>query len=571
MAAAATTATADAVAHMRATLTKARRLNLELERRARACASLVEFARFIEIPGAATVDVDAWTEEELDDLDKPLTFRPIETAVTAHHRVMLEEIQLCMQTAGGRLMILAPPGSAKSTYASVVAPPWAMGRWPGYRVLLTSYASRLARKHGRRALHIARTERYASIFPSMPHVSSDASAAHEWSLTNASEFMAAGILAGITGNRANAAIVDDPIAGRQEAESPTIRANTWEAFKDDVESRLLPGGCLVVINTRWHQDDLSGSILPDDYDGRSGPVVCKDGRTWRVLNIPARAERSDDPVGRAVGEYLWPEWFPLAHWQALENDTTPLGQRTWTSLYQGRPTGASGRDFKREDALWYDEAELPKRLSYYGASDFAVKDPDKDKAAAGRVDFSEHGVVGMDETGDLWFIAWWSGQKETDESIDALLELAQPFKPSEWWDEGGTIDKAIRPALRRRMRERSNAKDAKGRQTSYYVKVEALVQIADKRAKCQSFAARYQGRTTHWPRSQPWAHAVIDQLVNFGAHRYDDKYDVCGLIGRGIDKMLEAPKPPPERVMGPKPFTGKWVEYQEPKSGPRYR
>ena len=468
-------------------------------------------------------------------------------------------------------MILAPPGSAKSTYASVVAPTWAMGRWPGYKVLLTSYATRLARKHGRRALHLARTERFASIFPSMPHVSSDASAAHEWTLTNGSEFMAAGILAGITGNRANAAIVDDPIAGRQEAESATIRANTWEAFKDDVESRLIPGGCLILINTRWHQDDLSGSILPDDYDGRSGDVVCKDGRTWRVLNIPARAERADDPVGRAVGEYLWPEWFPVAHWQAIENDTTPLGQRTWTSLYQGRPTGASGRDFKREDALWYDDAELPKQLTIYGASDFAVTEPDKDMAAAGRVDWTEHGVFGMDERGDLWALDWWSGQKETDESIDGMLELARTHKPMEWWDEGGTIDKAIRPALRRRMRERSNEKDTKGRQQSYYVKVEALPSIADKRARCQSFAARYQGRTTHWPRSKPWAHAVIDQLVNFGAHRHDDKYDVCGLIGRGIDKMLEAPKPPSERQTGPKPFTGKWLEWQEPKQGPRYR
>ena len=548
-----------------------RRLLLELERRDRALESLVEYARFIEIPGKSTVDLDDWSEEELDDLTRPLSFQPIESAVVKHHRVILEELQRCMETPGGRLMIIAPPGSAKSTCASVVAPTWAMGKWPGYKVLLTSYATRLARKHGRRALHLARTHRYRSIFPSMPAVSTDASAAHEWTLTNGSEFMAAGILAGITGNRANFALVDDPIAGRQEAESPTIRANTWEAFKDDVESRLLPGGALCVINTRWHQDDVSGSILPDDYDGESGDVVCKDGRTWRVLNIPAKCERADDPVGRAIGDYLWPEWFPRAHWQAIENDTTPLGQRTWSSLYQGRPTGMLGADFKREDALWYDDNELPKQLTFYGASDFAVTDPEDDKAASGRVDFSEHGLVGMDEHGDLWFVEWWSGQKDTDEVIDALLELAQPRKPFEWWNEGGVIDKAVRPALRRRMRERSLKRDAKGRQTNYYVKVEALPQIADKRAKCQSFAARYQARTTHWPRSKPWAHAVIDQLVNFGAHRYDDKYDVCGLIGRGIDKMLEAPKPPAERERGPKPFTAKWLEWQEPKSGPRYR
>ena len=540
-----------------------------MQRRKLARASLVEFARFVEIPGAPIVNLEEWTEDELADVKRPLAFKPLERAIARHHIVMLEAAQRCMETPGGRLMILAPPGSAKSTYADVVAPVWAMGKWPGYKILLTSYATRLARKHARRALHLARSQRFAATFAA--HVRRDVSAAHDWSLTNTSEYMAAGILAGITGNRANGAIVDDAIAGREEAESPTIRAKTWEAFKDDVESRLLPGGWIIVINTRWHQDDVCGQILPDEYDGASGYVRCKDGRDWYVLNIPAKAERDDDPIGRKPGEYLWPEWFPLEHWQALEYDPTPLGQRRWASLYQGRPTGMVGADFNRADALWYDDGELPKLLTFYGASDFAVTEVDDDKAASGRVDFSEHGLFGMDEHGDLWAVDWWSGQKDTDDVIDALLELARPRKPFEWWNEGGVIDKAVRPALRRRMRELSQRKDAKGRQQSYFLKVEALPQIADKRAKCQSFAARYQARTTHWPRSKPWAHAVIDQLVNFGAHRYDDKYDVCGLIGRGIDKMLEAPKPPAERVMGPKPFTGKWLEWTEPKSGPRYR
>ena len=122
-----------------------------------------------------------------------------------------------------------------------------------------------------------------------------------------------------------------------------------------------------------------------------------------------------------------------------------------------------------------------------------------------------------------------------------------------------------------RIVERSEEKDSRGRKTNYYVVREALPRIADKRAKCQSFAARFQAKTTHWPRSRPWAHQVIAQLTGFPGHRPDDNYDVCGLLGRGIYKMMEADPPPTPTPKGPEPFTGAWVEYTEPKKGPRYR
>lgn len=540
------------------------RASAELVRRRKARDSLVEYARYIDIPGAPSTD-------EADDILSEQVLAPVESDLVRHHVVILEALQRCMERPNGRLMILAPPGSAKSTYASVVGPTWALGKWPGYRIILASYTTKLARKHSRRGTQVVRSRRWRSLWRERPELDRrlGPTGQEEWELTNGSSFMAAGILAGITGNRAHGAICDDLIAGRQEAESPTIRSNTMEAFRDDVESRLLPGGWICLINTRWHQEDPSGAILPDDYDGRSGDIVCKDGRVWHVLNIPARCEHADDPVGRELGEYLWPEWFPKSHWQAFEND--PTGQRRWASLYQGRPTGDSGDDFDKADALWYDDHELPARLTFYIASDLAVTDPEDDLKAAGRVDWSEHGVFGMDDIGHLWAVDWWSGQKETDVAIDAALDFVPMYNPVRWWNEGGVIEAAIAPAVRRRMQERSEEKDGRGRKHSHYVHREALPKIADKRAKCQAFAARYGARTTHWPRSKPWAHQVLAQLTGFPGHRHDDKYDVCGLIGRGIDKMLEAPQPPEKRDYGPKPFTGKWLEHTDKPRGPRYR
>jgi hypothetical protein len=377
--------------------------------------------------------------------------------------------------------------------------------------------------------------------------------------------MAAGILAGITGNRANGIVCDDLIAGRQEAESPVTRESIMEAYRDDVESRLLKGGWIILINTRWHQEDPCGSILPLDYAGESGDVRCQDGQTWRVLNLAAKCENLDDPLGRKIGDYLWPEWLPKEHWQRFEHN--PLGRRRWASLYQQRPTADAGDDFDRANAQWYNVGEQPKNLRLYGASDYAVEELEPEDVNRGKKDFYEHGLFGMDDAGDLWVLDWWSDQAcGPDEAIAAFIKMlkrAKSWNPAgvaRWWNEGGVIDKAIRPALRRAMREART-----------FVQVDSLPSIADKRAKCQSFAARYGARTVHWPRGKKWAEEGLDQLCGFPGHRFDDKYDVYGLIGRGIDVMHEAPTDPPKEPRGIKPFTGEWLESKDPAEQPRVR
>lgn len=525
----------------------------ELYRRRRARRNLIEYARAIEIPGAPVRAYD--DSDEAAYLDE-VVFAPIESVVVIHHRVMLAAIQETIERDDGRLIIQAPPGSAKSSYASVVATSWAMGRFPGISCILASYALPIARKHSRRAQQICRTADFSALWPERPTLAKGVKAAHEWHLTNGSEFFANGILAGITGYRADVIVADDLIAGREEAESATIREKTMEEYRDSLETRLKPGGSVVVINTRWHQEDPCGQLLPADYDGESGYMTGQDGREWLVINLPAKAENHDDPIGREVGEYLWPEWFGARHWQQFEND--PRGRRRWASLYQQRPTADEGEDFQRSWFHFYEPDELPQQLTFYGASDFAVEEVDPEDQKQGRIDYTEHGVVGIDDTGDLWFVDWWSGQTATDTSVTKMLELAQQWGCRRWWDEGGTIDKAIRPLARRLMKELSNT-----RRGNHYIRLESIPRIADKRAKCQSFQGRAAARTVHFPAGVTWANEVVAQLTGFPGHRYDDKYDVCGLIGRGIDQMMDAR---PARDRGRKrikPFTAEWLEHDE--------
>lgn len=554
----------------------------ELLRRRRARTSLIDFSRAIEIPGAPVPDTDP--EEE--------AFLPAESQAAAHHRLMMAAIQRCMESyrttgVAGRLMIFAPPGSAKSTYGSVVAPAWGMGRWPGERYIIASYGSDIATKQSRKARALCRQKRYTSIWPERPVLPNDQRAVDQWALTNRSEMMAAGFEAGITGNRANGIFIDDPVRNREAADSPVQRDKTYNEYIDSVLTRLMPGGFVIIVQTRWHEDDLSGGILPEDYAGESGMILCRDGQTWEVLNLPAKCERVDDPLGRPVGAYLWPEWFPESHWWQWERN--PRAQRAWSALYQQRPSPVAGLQFQRAMFRWYDSSlpvgqnppgttgygnilsgehpcGPPVAVRSYGASDYATKDEGGD--------FTEHGQAGMDPLGNMIFDQWWEGQRETDKSIAAwqaiVIRARQGFRSwatrcVRWWNEGGPIDKAIKPAINRAMRESTNG--------TGFVTCEPMTSIKDKATKCLSFHARASAHTIYFDIRNPLHQKVVDQLVQFPTGKYDDKVDVCGLLGRGIDQMGEGAIPSGDIEMpkGPKPFTAAWLEYDDGSDKPRVR
>lgn len=492
----------------------------ELLRRRKARTCLADYSQAITIPGApVSEDPDEWL------------FKPIETCVAAHHRVLMAEVEACIRADYGRLMIFAPPGSAKSTYTSVVAPTWAMGAFPGLRVLMTSYAGTPIIRASKKARQIVASPEYASLWPDHAQLVDGSKAADEWELTNGSGLYAAGLLGGLTSSRCDVGIIDDPVAGREEADSEPMRRKTLAAYQDDFLTRLKPKGSVILIQTRWHEDDLAGSILPIGYDGRSGFIECRDGKTWRVLNLQACCERADDPLGRALGEYLWPEWFSPEHWAIYESQP-----RTWSALYQQRPTPEEGIYFKRE---WFRRHTVaPSRIRYYLASDFATKEKDGD--------YTEHGVAGLDADDGLWIDGWFRDRVETDAGVKAALDLAKEFKPLLWLGEKGPIESAIGPLIRRIMTERH-----------HYVARELLPSVSDKVARAQAFRGLCSAGKVS-VREGAWGDALIEQLVSFPAGRFDDGVDVCSLFGRALDVMIAAEPAPAPRPPAPQPFTDDW-------------
>lgn len=307
----------------------------ELYQRRHARDSAVAFAEFIDVPGRPA-------REDDDDCED---FSVVESALAEHHKLICREAEACFLKPYGRTMFFMPPGSAKSTYGSVVVPSYLMGKYKKTRVGLFSYGGTLAKKFGRRTRAIIKQARYGSVMRTEDDkpvtLSSDSSAAHEFTLTNESEYMAAGILGAATGNRFNFLVIDDPVKGREDADSETIRDKTWDAYEDDLKTRLVPGGSIMIIQTRWHEDDLSGRILPEGWNGESGDILCKDGNVWRVICLQAECATDCDPLGRSLGQMLWEEWFTPQHWAQFRSNS-----RTWGALCQQLPKPADGMMFK---------------------------------------------------------------------------------------------------------------------------------------------------------------------------------------------------------------------------------
>lgn len=480
-------------------------------RRERAAESLAEFALAIDVPGKpASEDEDEWL------------FEPIETSVALHHRVLMQLLDRLHERVIRNAMVFMPPGSAKSTYASVVYPAYLMGRRPKSRVILASYASAIAWKQSRRTRQIVKSAKYRPIFDA--GLMADNQAVEAWSLDNGSEYMAGGILAGMTGNRATDLIIDDPVAGREEADSEVMQKRTREAYEDDLSTRLMPGASTLIIQTRWHENDLSGGILPADWGGESGLIRCRDGQDWFVLCVPAIANRENDPLGRRPGDRLWPEWFTTDHFEKFKANS-----RTWNALFQQKPTADTGDFFKAE---WFEVrySAMPGRLRVFGASDYAV--------TPGDGDYTEHGIFGIDENDVLYVLDWWSGQTSSDVWIERMCDLIVKHNPLFWVGESGVIRRSVEPYMTTRMAQR-------GART----RLEWLTSTNSKESRARGAQAMASMGHIRFPQRSDFTDRVVKQLTAFPAGAYDDAVDVISIATRAIP-LAGKPKRPQSPIAG---------------------
>jgi hypothetical protein len=216
-----------------------------------------------------------------------------------------------------RLMITYPPQHGKTEHATRRFPAWYLGRNPSDKIMSTAYSASKAERESKRCRAILDLPVYEAIFPDVS-VKPGMDTAAFWGLGQGGQMLAAGVGGGITGEGADLLIIDDPVKDREEAESDTYREKTWDWFTGVASTRLSQNGAIIVIMTRWHQDDLAGRLLATEPD------------RWKVLKFPA----IDDD-----GNVLWPEKYGLDY---LKQQKKLVGTYDWSSLYQGEPTAKGG-------------------------------------------------------------------------------------------------------------------------------------------------------------------------------------------------------------------------------------
>jgi hypothetical protein len=223
----------------------------------------------------------------------------------AHHLLLIDKLEAVARGEITRLMVFMPPGSAKSTYTSILFPAWFLAQNPLANILAASHTQELASRWGRKVRNLI-SEHSATLGLEL---SDDSQAADRWELKQGGAYLASGVGGAITGWRADIAIIDDPVKSAEDAASETIQTRNIEWWNSDLMTRLRPGARVVVVSTRWHESDLCGKLLEAQANG---------GDQWDVLCLPAEAQ-DNDPLGRKPGEFLWSDQADYRYDQVLRD------------------------------------------------------------------------------------------------------------------------------------------------------------------------------------------------------------------------------------------------------------
>lgn len=421
-----------------------------------------------------------------------------------HHRLICRELEAVERGETTRLIITVPPRHGKSLLASENFPAWYLGRNPDHYVIAATYAQDLADDFGRKVRNQILDPSFNLVFPGVS-LRTDSTSAKRFNVTSGQEafittrdgaYYAVGVGGPLTGRGAHLLLIDDPVKNREEAESELVRKKTKDWYTSTAYTRLMPGGRIVIIQTRWHEDDLSGWLL------REHSHEC-----WRHINLPAI-----DSGGAA----LWPEQYDL---KALESIKRAIGPHDWSALYQQEPSPETGDYFKLDWIKSYDTPPPRENMHIYGASDYAV--------TADGGDYTVHVIVGVDPDDRLYLLDMWRQQTASDEWVEAFCQLVLKWKPIAWAEETGQIKAGVGPFLFKRMLEMKAMTHR-----------EQFPTRGDKAIRAQSIRGRMAMVGLYVANNAPFRTDLISEMMSFPVGVHDDQVDALGLAGQLIDKMM---------------------------------
>lgn len=412
-----------------------------------------------------------------------------------------------------RLMLFAPPRHGKSELVSRRFPAFAMGQDPNLSIIATSYAADLASRMNRDVQRIIDSPAYRRIFPGTSLWGKNVRTVADGSFMRNSDlfevvnakgsYRSAGVGGGITGMGGDILIIDDPIKDAEQANSPVYRGKVWEWFTSTLYTRRMPGGGVLIILTRWHEDDLAGRLLDAAARG--------EGERYRIVNFPAVAEQDefsalDGRQLRKEGEPLHPERYNLAE---LDKIKMAVGSRVWASLYQQRPAAAEGAIFKREWWKWVtpttdDPAQLIKDLGINRVAQFWDT---SFKTGEGN-DYSVCCTIG--ETPDRYIVLdVWRKKVEFPELKRAVPAQAAKWRPTTVLVEDKASGQSLVQELKRDTR----------------LPIIPVPVDRDKVARANAVTPLIEAGKVYLLEGAPWVSDFVDELATFNNGAHDDQVD----------------------------------------------
>lgn len=442
------------------------------------------------------------------------------------HLALLDEaiVESIAAAAVGKqegLIVSMPPQHGKSELCSRYLPAWYVGVHPERRVILTSYEADFAASWGRKARDLL--EHFGWLFGI--RVSRRSSAANRWDLQcHDGGMMTAGVGGPITGKGAHLLIVDDPIKNDEEARSATCRQRQWEWWQSVASTRLRPGGLIVVIQTRWHRDDLTGRILEQ---------AKRQGHFWRQIKFPAIAEE-DDVLGRQPGEPLWPEMYSAERLATVKAGRTPY---YWQALYQQNPVGEGSAEWPAEwfgPDIWFNERPP------HGVKVIAL-DPSKGVESK----FGDYSAFVMAQLHDgVFYVDADLAIRNCAIIAETALQLQRQFRPDAFGIEVNQFQQLLADEINRLSRERAIP-----------MPLYTITNQIKKEVRIRTLTPWLAQGRMRFKGDSPGARLLVEQLRDFPLGDHDDGPDALEMAIRLIAELAQ----PQEEVVVGSIFDPPWV------------
>jgi predicted phage terminase large subunit-like protein len=269
--------------------------------------------------------------------------------VGRHHKVLADLLMEIAEGKKDRICVNIPPRHGKSQLVSIYFPAWFLGKYPDKKVLMVSHTTDLAVDFGRKVRNIIDSDAYKAIFPTVG-LASDSKSAGRWNTSAGGEYYACGVGSALAGRGADLLLVDDP-----HSEQDVLNGNfevferAYEWFTYGARTRLMPGGRVAIVQTRWHMDDLTGRVVRDMTQNEMADQ-------YEVVEFPAILDIEDKQTGEFTQKALWPEWLPMT---ALLKTKASMPLFQWNSQYQQQPTAEEAALVKREWWRWWEKENPP--------------------------------------------------------------------------------------------------------------------------------------------------------------------------------------------------------------------